>query len=325
MSFRVRTISYSAVFLGLAVAAGLLASEPLAAQPQSPYASAISGVVTWEEGSASLSGLQVEVNDRGGRHSAWADVRPDGTFEIRSFGADGFSFNLRVRDERGQIIHDDVVQPQPLPLEIHLRAPEHERPITGVVSAEELLNEVPKKAMREFHRAQQASEKGDMQRAIGHLRKAIRIHPQFVEAHNGLGVKFMRLQDFEQAAASFEEALRLKPDSPEPLSNLGIALHGLRRFVESEKVIRRALELKPDAIKTRFALALVLSAQTKEEEALSILAEVAERIPEAHIYSAHILGRRADSQGALREVRAYLDSGEQKHRDTAERWLRGLQ
>lgn len=325
MSIRLQSVSYSLVLLSMVGAVSLLGPGPLAAQPESSVESSVSGVVSWE-GGGSIRGFQVELDDRGGRQRAWADVLPDGSFEIRAPGAVGQQYILRVRNPDGQIVHDDIIQTHASPLEIHLRAPEQQRPIAGVVSAEELLNQIPRKAMREFRRAQEAVQKGKTQRAIEHLRKAIQIHPQFVEAHNSLGVKYMMLGDYEQAAAAFEEAVRLRPDSSEPLSNLGMALHGLHRYEEAERLIRRALELQPQALKARFGLALVLSSQAgKEENALEILAEVAEQIPEAHFYAAHVLGRRADLRGAAREVRAYLDSGDIKHRETAERWMRSLQ
>jgi Flp pilus assembly protein TadD len=210
-------------------------------------------------------------------------------------------------------------------LEIHLRTPEQQRPVTGVVSAQQLRNEIPKKALREFRRAQEAVEKGKIQRAIEHLRKAIQIHPAFAEAHNSLGVKFMMLGDYGRAAAAFEEAVRLRPATSEPLGNLGIALHGVNRFDEAERLIRRSLELQPEAVKSRFALALVLSSRAKLDEAFALLAEVADRIPEAHFHAARLLEQRADPRGAAREMRAYLDSGDSKHRQVAERWLQNWQ
>jgi tetratricopeptide (TPR) repeat protein len=324
MSICSKSISHLLVFFATVGAGGVSVPGPLPAQPQQ-FESSISGVVTWE-GGGSIQGFQVELNDRTGRQTSWADVRPDGTFEIPAFEAVSPQYILQVWNRRGQLVHRDIVQPQALPLEIHLSAPEQERPITGLVSAEDLLNKIPKKAMREFTRAQKAAEKGEAQRGIRHLRKAIQIHPRFVEAHNSLGAKYMMLGDYEQAAAAFEEALRLRPDRAEPLSNLGMALHGLKRYEEAERLIRRALELRPRAVRTRFALALVLSSQVgKEEEALRILTEVAAQLPEAHFYAAVLLNRRTDLQGMAREVRAYLDSGDNKHREMAERWLRSLQ
>jgi tetratricopeptide (TPR) repeat protein len=325
MRIRVPSVSRAFVFLGFVGVAMFLGSAPLVAQQQSSFQSCVSGVISWE-GAGTLRGFQVELDERPGRRSAWADVRLDGTFEINTPGPLDQQYTLRVRNQSGAIVHEDTVQPLGSPWEIHLHAADKEHPITGVVSAQELLNPVPKKALREYEQAKRAVEKGDIQRAIRHLRQAIKIDPQFAEAHNSLGVKYMLLQDYAQAAAAFGEAVRLRPDSGEPHSNLGVALHGLKRYAEAERQIWLALEIDPQAVKTRFALAMVLSSQAgREEEALGILAQVANEIPEAHIYKAYLLSRRADARAAVREVRAYLDSGEKKHRQMAEGWLRRLQ
>jgi tetratricopeptide (TPR) repeat protein len=233
---------------------------------------------------------------------------------------------LRVLDARGQVIHDDIVRPDAAPLEIHLHGPSPERPVSGVVSVAELLNPVPKKAMREYRRAQESTQKGNLQRAIQQLHKAIEIHPEFVEAHNSLGVKHMMLREYSQAATAFEEALQLKPQAVEPLSNLGIAYHCLERYEEAERLMRTALDLEPRAVKTRFSLALVLlSKGGPQQEPAGILLDVAEQIPQAHLCLATIYEGQAKYLAATREVTAYLDTEDRQYRELAKPWLSRLQ
>jgi tetratricopeptide (TPR) repeat protein len=303
--------------------AGLVAPAPLAAQPAGSFSDPVQGVVRQENG-GSLAGLRVELSGTGGSGRAWSDVRPDGSFRIPAETQPGKQYILRVFDGRGQLIHDDIVRPDVSPLEIHLHGPAPERPVSGVVSVEELRNPVPEKAMREYRRARKAAEKGNFQRAIQHLHKAIEIHPGFVEAHNSLGVKHMRLRDFSKAAEAFETALRLKPQAVEPLSNLGIAYHGLERYEEAERLIRTALELNPRAPRTRFSLALVLLSRGNQQEApeaLRILLDVAEEIPQAHLCLATFYEGQAQYQVATREVTAYLDTQDPLYRELAQQWL----
>lgn len=309
------------------VVAGFLAPAPLPAQPAGSFSDPVQGVVRQENG-GSLAGLRVELSGTGGSSRAWSDVRPDGSFRIPVDGQAGKQYILRVFDGRGQLIHDDIVRPDASPLEIHLHGPAPERPVSGVVSVEELRHPVPEKAMREYRRAGKAAEKGNFQRAIQHLHKAIEIHPEFVEAHNSLGVKHMRLRDFSKAAAAFEMALRLKPDAVEPLSNLGIAYHGLERYEEAERLIRTALELNPRAPRTRFSLALVLLSRGNQQEAPEasrILLDVAAEIPQAHLCLATFYEGQAQYQAATREVAAYLDTQDTLYRELAEQWLVRLQ
>jgi tetratricopeptide (TPR) repeat protein len=284
----------------------------------------VSGTVTWE-GEEFANSLQVQLKESGGREAASADVRSDGTFFLPAGEVRG-PYILQVWDRRGHMVHEELVHPTGGPVRIELQAPRKERPVEGVVSAEELLHPVPKEALREFARAQKDSRRGQIDSAIGHLQKAVRIHPQFAAAHNGLGVKYMILRDFARAAESFAEALRLRPGGQEPLGNLAMALHGLGRYDEAESLVRRAIAVDPRSVRARYGLALVLIAKGgDQQEARQILGEVAGQIPEAHMQTAALLAGHGDYRGAAREISAYLDSGEKKHREMAEKWRRNFE
>ncbi len=325
MSIRIPSFAGLFVFLSLVSAVALFGSEPMVSQPQSSFQSSISGVLSWDKG-GTFNGLQVELSERPGRPTIWTDVRLDGTFEIHTPVSMDPQYLLRVRNLRGKVVYEDNVRLHGSPLEIQLHSPERERPISGVVSVEELRNRVPKKAMREYQRAQKGAGKGDLQGAIRHLGKALEIDPQFAEAQNSLGVKYMLLQDYTHAAGAFQEAVRLRPNSSEPHSNLGVALHGLKRYDEAEREIRIALKIDPARTKTSYALAMVLAAQpSRYREALLIFAQIGDQIPEAHIFAAELLARCADSGAVVHELQAYLASREQKHRAAAQRWMRSLQ
>ncbi len=300
----------------------LLVSQIGGSFSESGLSEPLTGVVR-NEGGGSIAGYRVELSNSGGWEKTSTEVRPDGSFRIPVYGSSGKQYLLRVVDGRGQVVHDDIVRPDMMPLEIHLSGSSKERPVSGVVSLEELRHPVPKKAMREYQRALKASDKGDLARAVQHLSKAIKIHPEFTEAHNSLGVKYMMLGDYARAAAAFEEALRLKPDAPQPLSNLGVAYHGLQRFDEAEEAIRASLKLRPGVTKTRFSLALVLLVKegADREEAVDILLDVVAEVPQAHLCLATYLEGKADYASAAREVAAYLATEDQQYRAVAVEWL----
>src|SRR5436305_3998913 len=50
---------------------------------------------------------------------------------------------------------------------------------------------IPSKAMKEFERARKAFQSGEIRASAEHLEKAVRIYPDFVEAHNALGRRFV--------------------------------------------------------------------------------------------------------------------------------------
>jgi|CZKI01.1.fsa_nt_gi tetratricopeptide (TPR) repeat protein len=89
---------------------------------------------------------------------------------------------------------------------------------------------------------------GRLAEAIAHYEEAVRLKPDFAEAHNNLGRALEatpgRLND---AIGHYEEALRLAPDSAEAHNNLGGALEALPgRLDEAIAQYGEALRLKPD-------------------------------------------------------------------------------
>jgi tetratricopeptide (TPR) repeat protein len=63
--------------------------------------------------------------------------------------------------------------------------------------------------------------------AEGHFREAIRLDPDFAEAHHDLGIAYARQGQMDQAVAAVKQALRLRPDYPAARENLSRIEAGL--------------------------------------------------------------------------------------------------
>jgi Flp pilus assembly protein TadD len=111
------------------------------------------------------------------------------------------------------------------------------------VSAVELS--VPPKATKELAQAQERIARRDIKGAIGHLKKAVEIAPQYVAAWNNLGTIAYQTKDFEQAEKYFREALKHDAESYYPLLNLGGTLLSMRRFEESLPINAQVVEERP--------------------------------------------------------------------------------
>src|SRR6185295_2999200 len=86
------------------------------------------------------------------------------------------------------------------------------------------------------------------------FREAIRLRPDFVEAHNNLGLVLIQAGDDSGGIAAFREAVRLQKDYADAHVNLGAALVP----TDAEEAVReleKAVELAPGSVKARFNLA----------------------------------------------------------------------
>lgn len=118
-----------------------------------------------------------------------------------------------------------------------------------------------------------------LEEAIASLKEAIRLRPNFAEAHYDLGRVYHESGEFNTAAVAFEEAIRLNPSFFEALTALGRTYQHSGLHTKSVEVLRKATLLQPDAIDAKSALggALILAGQP--EEAVLVLGEVVRLSP----------------------------------------------
>jgi len=100
---------------------------------------------------------------------------------------------------------------------------------------QQLQHKVPHKAIVEFRRGTEAFKKQQVAAAVDHLKAALAIDPEFVDAHNDLGVAYLALRDFEQGAVHFKQAIALAPTYEPAIDNLCILLLQLKRFGGTRK------------------------------------------------------------------------------------------
>ena len=86
---------------------------------------------------------------------------------------------------------------------------------------------------------------GRLEKAIVHYREALQIKPDYEMAHESLAVALGRQGNFQEAIVHFSEALRMKPDDPEIHFNMAIALVVSGRVKEAISQYQKALRLRP--------------------------------------------------------------------------------
>ena len=112
-------------------------------------------------------------------------------------------------------------------------------------------------------------DQGSLEQALAGYRMAIRLKPDYAEAHYNLGIALAAQGKLEEAVAEFRAAIRLKPDYAEAHYNLGNALLDQGKLEEAIAEFRTAIRLKPDYAEAHYNLGVALEAQGKPEEAIA--------------------------------------------------------
>jgi tetratricopeptide (TPR) repeat protein len=166
---------------------------------------------------------------------------------------------------------------------------------------------IPSKAIKEFERSQKAFQSGDLRTSTEHLQKALQIYPDFIKAHNALGLRFLQVGQYEKALAQHESALTLDARSAETHQDISLALILLNRSQEAEAEARLALDLDPEAPASHYVLGRALLAQSRvTPEAIEMLRQSEKAFPNASLVLAQIYFTRGQTDQVIAELRRYL-------------------
>ena len=111
------------------------------------------------------------------------------------------------------------------------------------------------------------SDMGQLDRAVGHLRRFVALAPDDSNGRVALGVALVRQKQTEEAIRELREALRIEPDNPFALRNLGACLMTIGSVSEAEQCLRRSVKLSPRDQQSLFGLAEAVYGLKRFEDA----------------------------------------------------------
>lgn len=127
--------------------------------------------------------------------------------------------------------------------------------------------------------------------------RAIKLKPDYAEAHNNLGVIYYAQRNYRRAINSYKKALQYSPGSASIHMNMGTALFARKRYQEASDMYRKALELDPEVFEHRGSYGVLLEERTIEERA------------KFHYYVAKLYASQNRSELALQYLRKALEEG----------------
>jgi tetratricopeptide (TPR) repeat protein len=185
---------------------------------------------------------------------------------------------------------------------------------------------VPSKAIKEFERSQKAFQSGDLRGSTEHLQKALQIYPDFIQAHNALGLRFIQRGAYEKALAEHQAALAVDAHFAQTHQDLALALLLLNRSQEAEAEARQAVDLDPQAPASSYVLGRALLAQRRvTPEAIEMLRQSENAFPNARLVLAQIYFTKGQTDQVLAELRQYLRApADPDNKRKAECWVAQL-
>ena len=148
------------------------------------------------------------------------------------------------------------------------------------------------------------SDRGDLDRAIEHLRISIEIEPTDATTYTDLGVALARQGKLEEAIQNLQHALALSPTLSLAHFNLGNAFALQGRFGEAAQHLQDALRTKPDYTEAYNNLGKVFAAQGQLDKAIDLFRQAVQIRPdfaEAHQSLAIALDEKGRKDEAAQE------------------------
>lgn len=122
--------------------------------------------------------------------------------------------------------------------------------------------------------------------AEDHIRKAVRIHPDFAEANNNMAAILMKSGQYKQAVEHLQRALRQEPEYAEAHLNMASILARDKQFDAAIKHVQKAQEAHTAS--SHFGAAALLESMGKYEEAIEAYERAAYLNPSDFTTLAHL-------------------------------------
>jgi serine/threonine protein kinase/Tfp pilus assembly protein PilF len=167
----------------------------------------------------------------------------------------------------------------------------------------------PEQAGKHFQQAIDHYKRGRLEQAARKFQAALKIRPDYAEAHCGLGAVFFKQGRREEAIREFQAAIQINPNYAEAHYNLGEAYKDNGLLDEAIREFQAALQINPDLTGAHYNLGWIYLQQGHPEKAIPEL-QAALRINPDYADARYQLGLAYFAQDclddAIREFQAAL-------------------
>jgi Flp pilus assembly protein TadD len=127
-------------------------------------------------------------------------------------------------------------------------------PPPGEINVNEVDKKVAPKAKESYNAALTLIQANQFEQAVTPLKQAIAIQKDYFQAHNDLGVVYMKLDKLPEAAETLRQAIKLNDKVYLPQLNLGIVLNRQNQYKEAAEVLGKLQQRYPDLTRVHVPL-----------------------------------------------------------------------
>ncbi|MGH9969835.1 MAG: tetratricopeptide repeat protein [Pyrinomonadaceae bacterium] len=169
---------------------------------------------------------------------------------------------------------------------------------------------VPKAALDLYQQAITSAKAGETNKAIGQLKSALSVYPQFVVALNEMSVLYLNLGELDKAGEALAEAVKVEPENATLRLNYGYVLMLRERFLDAERELLRAVQLRDDYTLAHLNRGKVLiklrNFNEAEKELKRVISLGGDEVGMAYRYLGALYSERGDKAKAIEALETYL-------------------
>ncbi|MBF0232811.1 MAG: tetratricopeptide repeat protein [Desulfamplus sp.] len=137
------------------------------------------------------------------------------------------------------------------------------------------------------------------------FKKAVEYKPDFAEAHFNLGLAEIRYGNHEKALPSFQKAIQLRPDICDAYTNIGNIYMNMNKIEAAADFYRKALSLKPLDMVISVNLSLALQSLEEFEQSEKILLDALTYSPDSHELLFNLGNTYQNSENSKKAIESY--------------------
>lgn len=157
-----------------------------------------------------------------------------------------------------------------------------------------------------FQQGRQHYIQNRLEQAVEALQHAIRLNPDYAEAHLLLGNVYAKLLRWKEAIESYKQSIRINPDSAEAHYNWASAYANIGSYREAVEPFKRAIQINPALFEPHLNLGVTYGKMGLFDEAIEELRRALSIRPdsaEAHYNVGVVHGRRGQWREAVEEYK----------------------